>query len=129
MAGTVAGGKLAAQTNREKYGADFYRRIGAIGGSKAAPAASLQTANWPVSPESDVVARGVDGVVVGTGDDKALNDDVVGAGGDAGHGGVATPGVGDRRGLRASGGEFKAVVQRAGDADRVARLPRAAHPR
>jgi hypothetical protein len=34
MAGTVAGGKLAAQTNREKYGADFYRRIGAIGGSK-----------------------------------------------------------------------------------------------
>jgi hypothetical protein len=27
--------------------------------------------------------RGVDGFVVGTGDDKALNDDVVGAGGDA----------------------------------------------
>jgi hypothetical protein len=32
---------------------------------------------------------------------------VVGAGGDAGHGGVATPGVGDRRRLRASGGEFR----------------------
>lgn len=34
MAGTVSGGKLAAQTNTEKYGEDFYRRIGAMGGRK-----------------------------------------------------------------------------------------------
>lgn len=34
MAGTVAGGKAAAQTNIKKYGKDFYRRIGAIGGKK-----------------------------------------------------------------------------------------------
>lgn len=32
MAGTVSGGKLAAQTNKEKHGADFYARIGAKGG-------------------------------------------------------------------------------------------------
>jgi general stress protein YciG len=32
MAGTKAGGKAAAMTNRAKYGADFYARIGAKGG-------------------------------------------------------------------------------------------------
>lgn len=34
MAGTVAGGKAAAATNKAKYGADFYGRIGAIGGKR-----------------------------------------------------------------------------------------------
>lgn len=34
MAGTVAGGKAAAATNKVKYGADFYARIGAMGGRK-----------------------------------------------------------------------------------------------
>jgi hypothetical protein len=32
MSGTKAGGKLAAKTNKEKYGSDFYKRIGAVGG-------------------------------------------------------------------------------------------------
>lgn len=32
MAGTKAGGKKAAATNIAKHGADFYKRIGAIGG-------------------------------------------------------------------------------------------------
>ena len=32
MAGTKAGGKQAAATNRTKYGADFYSKIGAMGG-------------------------------------------------------------------------------------------------
>jgi hypothetical protein len=34
IAGTVEGGKVAAETNKKKYGADFYGRIGAIGGRK-----------------------------------------------------------------------------------------------
>lgn len=34
MAGTKDGGKAAAKTNREKYGADFYAKIGAAGGKK-----------------------------------------------------------------------------------------------
>ena len=34
MAGTIAGGKSAAKTNKEKYGADFYAKIGAKGGRK-----------------------------------------------------------------------------------------------
>lgn len=34
MAGTVNGGKAAATTNKEKYGADFYAKIGAMGGKK-----------------------------------------------------------------------------------------------
>lgn len=34
MAGTKTGGKAAANTNKSKYGSDFYARIGAIGGKK-----------------------------------------------------------------------------------------------
>lgn len=34
MPGTIEGGKQAAQTNRKKYGKDFYARIGAMGGKK-----------------------------------------------------------------------------------------------
>ncbi len=32
MAGTKAGGKAAAATNKTKYGKDFYAKIGARGG-------------------------------------------------------------------------------------------------
>lgn len=32
MAGSIAGGKAAAKTNKRKYGADFYKKIGAKGG-------------------------------------------------------------------------------------------------
>ena len=32
MAGTKQGGKAAASTNKQKYGSDFYARIGAVGG-------------------------------------------------------------------------------------------------
>lgn len=34
MAGTQAGGKSAAATNKAKYGPDFYAKIGAKGGKK-----------------------------------------------------------------------------------------------
>lgn len=34
MAGTKAGGKAAATTNKTKYGSDFYARIGKEGGRK-----------------------------------------------------------------------------------------------
>lgn len=34
MAGTKTGGKSAAATNKKKYGADFYAKIGASGGKK-----------------------------------------------------------------------------------------------
>ena len=32
MSGTKAGGKVAATTNKNRYGSDFYARIGAKGG-------------------------------------------------------------------------------------------------
>ena len=35
MAGTVVGGKKAAQTNKERYDENFYKRIGALGGKKS----------------------------------------------------------------------------------------------
>lgn len=34
MAGTKAGGKAAAATNKAKYGPNFYAKIGAAGGKK-----------------------------------------------------------------------------------------------
>lgn len=34
MAGTKKGGKLAAATNKTRYGSDFYAKIGAQGGKK-----------------------------------------------------------------------------------------------
>lgn len=34
MAGTKAGGKAAALTNKTKYGTDFYAKIGAVGGAR-----------------------------------------------------------------------------------------------
>jgi len=45
MAGTVDGGKLAAKKNKTKYGADFYARIGAIGGKKG------HTGGFAANPE------------------------------------------------------------------------------
>ncbi|HVX47797.1 MAG TPA: hypothetical protein VHA05_00350 [Candidatus Saccharimonadales bacterium] len=33
MAGTKAGGQKAADTNKKKYGSDFYAKIGAKGGA------------------------------------------------------------------------------------------------
>lgn len=35
MSGTVNGGKKAAETNKKKQGADFYARIGRMGGKKS----------------------------------------------------------------------------------------------
>jgi hypothetical protein len=34
MAGTKAGGLKAQQTNRERHGDDFYKKIGSLGGQK-----------------------------------------------------------------------------------------------
>lgn len=34
MAGTIEGGRKAAQTNLKKYGKDFYSRLGKVGGQK-----------------------------------------------------------------------------------------------
>lgn len=35
MAGTRKGGLKCAQTNKERYGTDFYKKIGAKGGAKS----------------------------------------------------------------------------------------------
>lgn len=37
MPGTKEGGLKAAKTNRAKWGSDFYRKLGKIGGSKRTP--------------------------------------------------------------------------------------------
>lgn len=35
MAGSIDGGKKAAETNKTKHGEDFYKRIGSLGGKKS----------------------------------------------------------------------------------------------
>jgi hypothetical protein len=35
MPGTPRGGRLAAQKNKKKHGADFYARIGRLGGQRS----------------------------------------------------------------------------------------------
>ena len=45
MAGTVPGGKKAADTNKKKHGKDFYARIGAMGGKKG------RTGGFAANPE------------------------------------------------------------------------------
>lgn len=42
MAGTVAGGKAAAATNKRLYGDGFYARIGALGGKKGKTGGNLE---------------------------------------------------------------------------------------
>jgi len=34
MSGTIIGGKLAAATNKARYGSDFYRNMGRVGGKR-----------------------------------------------------------------------------------------------
>lgn len=34
MPGTMTGGKKARETNKERYGDDYYKRIGSMGGKK-----------------------------------------------------------------------------------------------
>lgn len=45
MAGTSAGGKLAAEKNKQRHGADFYARIGAKGGKNG------RTGGFAANPE------------------------------------------------------------------------------
>ena len=45
MAGTKQGGKAAASTNKTKYGADFYAKIGAMGGKKGRTGGPRQREN------------------------------------------------------------------------------------
>ncbi|MGO3701570.1 MAG: general stress protein [Candidatus Saccharimonadales bacterium] len=45
MAGTKTGGAKAASTNKTKHGADFYARIGAMGGKKG------RTGGFAANPE------------------------------------------------------------------------------
>ena len=45
MAGTKTGGAKAASTNKKKHGADFYARIGAMGGKKG------RTGGFAANPE------------------------------------------------------------------------------
>jgi hypothetical protein len=35
LSGTAIGGVNAAKTNKERYGTDFYKRIGSLGGAKS----------------------------------------------------------------------------------------------
>lgn len=50
MAGTKAGGAKAAETNRKKYGTEFYRNIGRMGGKNG------HTGGFAANPELAKIA-------------------------------------------------------------------------
>lgn len=50
MAGTLAGGKKAAETNKAKYGTEYYRSIGRIGGHNG------HTGGFAANPELAKIA-------------------------------------------------------------------------
>lgn len=51
MPGSKAGGKKASVTNRTKHGADFYSRIGAMGGKRTHELGKLAPHNFANNPE------------------------------------------------------------------------------
>jgi general stress protein YciG len=55
MAGTTAGGRKAAQTNRKKYGHDFYAEIGRKGGRNG------HTGGFAANPELAKIAGAIGG--------------------------------------------------------------------
>lgn len=65
MAGTVKGGKAAAATNKKKHGADFYARIGAMGGKKG------RTGGFAANPDLARIAGAKGGRISRRGKAKA----------------------------------------------------------
>lgn len=57
MAGTKTGGKKAALTNKLKHGADFYARIGKVGGQNG------HTGGFAANPELAKIAGSIGGRV------------------------------------------------------------------
>ena len=55
MAGTLLGGKRASETNKRKYGEDFYRNIGRMGGVAKVPK------GFALMPKEKVIQAGVIG--------------------------------------------------------------------
>ena len=71
MAGTRDGGKKASVTNKEKYGDDFYKRIGRQGGSKSHP----ETRAFATNPELAKVAGAKGGKISKRGPAKGPRSD------------------------------------------------------
>lgn len=55
MAGTLVGGKKAAATNKERYGKDWYARIGQMGGKNG------HTGGFASNPELARIAGSIGG--------------------------------------------------------------------
>jgi len=60
MSGTLEGGKLAADTNRQRHGKDFYRKIGAKGGA-AGTARRGSVKGFAANPELASTAGAIGG--------------------------------------------------------------------
>lgn len=63
MANTKAGGRKTGETNKAKYGPDFYRKIGAMGGKKTHESGKLAEVNFAANRERARIAGAKGGAV------------------------------------------------------------------
>lgn len=61
MAGTVEGGMAARDTNKEKYGADFYAKIGAKGGKNGRTGGFYASKDYPLDHPANPTNAGSKG--------------------------------------------------------------------
>lgn len=65
MAGTSEGGKKAAQTNKARYGTEFYAKIGAVGGTRSSTggfySAVCEGCEWMSTPHRKAECAGAKG--------------------------------------------------------------------
>lgn len=67
MSGTLEGGRKAAETNKKRYGSDWYARIGKIGGQNG------NTGGFAANPELAKIAGSKGGKISRRGPSKKWN--------------------------------------------------------
>jgi hypothetical protein len=63
MAGTKIGGQRAAQTNKDRYGLDYFKKIGSKGGTKTHQSGKLALVNFSARREDARIYGAIGGKI------------------------------------------------------------------